>query len=180
MPSKSRAAPGQHGRDISAQSARHGERGFTLGELTTTLAIAGAASALAVPALGNLYMNVRVKSLAAEFAADLRYARSEAISRRKPVDVSGALDKSWTHGWLVRDSKTVLLDRTGTTRVQTLAPEEGKLTYTSVGSLSRPGSYSVLFYAPDYRWVQPRCVYVRPDGRPLVEIQALGGACGRR
>lgn len=156
------------------------QRGFNLGEMCTTLAIVGVVSAIAVPTFGNLYMNVRVKTIAAEFAADLRYARAEAISRRTPVEVVGSNTRGWAQGWLVRDPKKVLIDRTGPSRIEALDPSEGKITYTRLGTLTRPGAYSVLFHAPEFRWVQPRCVYVHPDGRPMVEVQTKDGACGRR
>lgn len=156
-------------------------RGFTLGELTTTLGITAVLAAVTVPVLGNFYMNMRVKTVASDFAADLRYARSEAVSRHRTVDVLAPGVRGWGDGWLVRDRKQVLLDRSGPLHVQALDPDEGKLTFSPTGVLTRAGSYSVLFHAPNYRWTQPRCVYVRPDGRPIVETDsAATGACGRR
>jgi len=156
-------------------------RGFTLGELATTLAITGVLAAITVPVLGNIYMNMHVKTVASDFAADLRYARSEAVSRHTVVDVLAPGERGWRDGWLVRDRKQVLVDRSGPLQVQTLHPAEGKLTFNPRGVLTRAGSYSVLFRAPNYRWTQARCVYVRPDGRPIVETDsAATGACGRR
>jgi prepilin-type N-terminal cleavage/methylation domain-containing protein len=156
-------------------------RGFTLVELTTTLAITGALTAITLPALGTLYMNVRVKTVAAEFAADLRYARAEAVSRQTAVQVLAPSERGWEDGWLVRDRKQVLVDRSGPLHVQVLDPAQGQLTFNTRGVLTRAGSYSVLFHAPEYRWTQPRCVYVRPDGRPIVETAPVAtSACGRR
>lgn len=155
-------------------------RGFTLGELTTTLAITGVLTAMTVPVLGNIYMNVHVKTVASDFAADLRYARAEAVSRHSTVDVLAPGERGWEDGWQVRDRRQVLVDRSGPLHVQALDPAQGKLTFNSMGVLTRAGSYSVLFHAPNYRWTQPRCVYVRPDGRPVVETDsAATRACGR-
>lgn len=121
--------------------------------MTTAMSIAGIVAAVALPGCGNLYMNMRVKSVAAEFAADLRYARAEAVSRRTAVQVT-AVDE---RGWLVRDASRVLLDRTGLSRVFADAPMQTRLAYTITGTLTQAGSYAVLFHAPDFRWVQPRC-----------------------
>lgn len=168
-------------RFLRRPAERASARGFTLGELTTTLAITGVLTAMTVPVLGNIYMNMRVRTVASDFAADLRYARSEAVSRHRTVDVLAPGERGWGGGWLVRDRKQVLVDRSGPLHVQALDPAEGKLTFNPMGVLTRAGSYSVLFHAPDYRWTQPRCVYVRPDGRPVVETDsAATGACGRR
>lgn len=155
-------------------------RGFTLGELATTLAVAGCLGAVGYPAVSNVYMNLRIRTLAAEFAADLRYARAEAISRRTTVEIVGAGERGWGAGWLVRDPKRVLVDRSGPSRVQAREPSEGRLAYTTGGRLAWPGAYSVLFHAPGYPWVRPKCVYVRPDGRPMVEDTAPNTNCGAR
>lgn len=148
--------------------------------MATTLTIAGVLSAIAIPVVGNVYMNMRIKTVASEFVADLRYARAEAISRRAVVQIVAFQEKGWSKGWIVKDPQRVLIDRTGMGHIDALDPSEGKLAYTHMGTLSGVRTYSVLFHAPTFRWVQPRCVYVHPDGRPRVEANPVHPACGRK
>lgn len=63
-------------------------RGFTLIELLVVFLIIGTALAIAVPLLGPVSSETRVKSDIREFSAFLREARAEAISNNQDVVVT--------------------------------------------------------------------------------------------
>jgi Tfp pilus assembly protein FimT len=143
--------------------------GFTLGELAHSMAIVGVTLTIAVPVLSNIYMNVRVKAVASEFAATLRYARAQAVALGSPVQVVPGGSHGWTDGWMVKSRSQRLLGQVGPLRVSIAGTVSDGLTYGSRGILTKAGAQAFLIHAPDYRWVQARCVYVRPDGRPIVQ-----------
>jgi type IV fimbrial biogenesis protein FimT len=70
----------------------HPMRGFTLVELMVTLAVAAVLSMLAAPSFSAMYSNLRVQGMASELAADLQYARSEAVRRRADVQLASDAD----------------------------------------------------------------------------------------
>lgn len=152
-----------------AVSHRVHSAGFNLGELVTVMGISATLITVAVPVVGNVYMNARIKTVAADFASTLRYARAEAIARSLPVNIIPATAQGWRDGWRVKAGNRLLSDQAQPLRVEVAyAPDDG-LTYTGRGTLARPTDHRIVFHAPDYRWVTPRCVHIRTDGRPIVE-----------
>ncbi|WP_255520209.1 GspH/FimT family pseudopilin [Ramlibacter aurantiacus] len=84
------------------------ERGLTLIELMVGLSIAAILAAIAAPSFRTLLARRAVESAAADFMADFRYARTEALKRGHPVSVCGSSDglacthsKDWRGGWIV-------------------------------------------------------------------------------
>ncbi len=63
------------------------QRGFTLGELMVTLAVAGIAVSIAVPGFNNMMNNNRRIEAVNEFLSTMHVARSEAITRNVRVTV---------------------------------------------------------------------------------------------
>jgi type IV fimbrial biogenesis protein FimT len=84
------------------------ERGLTLLELITTVAIIAILAGVAVPGFGALRDRTRASTTAHSLTASLMAARMAAISRRHPVSVcpsrgGDACDGagSWSDGWIV-------------------------------------------------------------------------------
>ena len=87
-------------------NSRHS--GFSLSELLVALAIAGAASVSAAPALNSFVVGSRQSTQVDTLFADLSYARTESIRRGVPTIVCKSRDgqscdraAKWHDGWLV-------------------------------------------------------------------------------
>ncbi|HHH38726.1 MAG TPA: type II secretion system protein GspH [Sedimenticola sp.] len=70
-----------------------GSAGFTLLELLVVLAIAGFIMAVAPPLIARAIPGVELKGAARELAAGLRYARSQAVLRRRPAALTLDLER---------------------------------------------------------------------------------------
>jgi type IV fimbrial biogenesis protein FimT len=82
---------------------REGCAGFSLIEMTVTLAVAGVLLALAVPELGALMRSQQLRSASGDLFAAIGMARSQALARGRivtllPRDPAGA---DWRRGWRV-------------------------------------------------------------------------------
>lgn len=83
-----------------------GQRGFTLGEVLTTLGVLGVSLSLVVPSLDSVTRsNLRAGAINA-LVATLHVARSEAITRNAPIVVCSSQDGltcarvAWEAGWI--------------------------------------------------------------------------------
>lgn len=65
-------------------STRHG---FTMVELLITVVVLAVLAAIAVPSMRELIARQRVEAIAKELATDLRYLRTEAVQRRRDVQI---------------------------------------------------------------------------------------------
>jgi type IV fimbrial biogenesis protein FimT len=85
------------------------QRGWSLVELLTVLAVSAILITVAVPSLGSVFYELQVRSAAHEFAAWMTQARSEAIKRRQGRVVVCATSSGttctasggWLNGWLL-------------------------------------------------------------------------------
>ena len=74
--------------------------GFTLIELMVAIAVAAIMLTWALPAFTDLIDSQRLRAVAQQIAADLRYARSEAVRRHAalPIGVSFSPGEHWCYG----------------------------------------------------------------------------------
>ena len=81
-------------------ATRRGSRGITLLELAVVLAVTAIVAATAVPDLAGLFMACRLEGAASSLAADLQFARSEALARNRSLRLSvrGGIDATC---WIV-------------------------------------------------------------------------------
>lgn len=98
----------------SRPPARHASAGgFSLIELMVTLTIVAVLLAAAAPAMSAYIQNHQLRSVSLNLAADIHYARSEAVKRKVQVVLCrsgnsaatspscGGASNQWTTGWLV-------------------------------------------------------------------------------
>lgn len=84
------------------------QRGFTLLELLTAMAIASLVMLFALPAYRRWYIQSQVTASVHDLITALNYARSQAVSRGHYIHVCASQDqrqcydrKDWQSGWLV-------------------------------------------------------------------------------
>ncbi|VAW79514.1 hypothetical protein MNBD_GAMMA15-1217 [hydrothermal vent metagenome] len=100
---------------------------FTLMELMIGLAIASIVLSVGVPSFTSLINNNRLTSQVNELVTTFNLARSEAIKRGRPIDISAASgDENWKDGW------TVEVNGTGTD-IRVFAAQKGSHTLVADG-----------------------------------------------
>lgn len=75
--------------------------GFSLIELTVTLAVAAILLSIGIPSFSELIDNQKIAVATADFVAAINLTRSEAIERGVRVDLVPANGKDWTAGWTI-------------------------------------------------------------------------------
>lgn len=129
------------------------QSGFTLVETIVVVAIIAIVMSYAVPAYNRFVAQNKVQSFAYALAADLQYARSEAIRRGGSVSVcaassaqatscAGASASDWSRNWIVLASGSV---------IKVNQAEQGVVASAGTGALSfaasgrATGTSSVMF-----------------------------------
>lgn len=183
---------------LESQRRRHPAAGFTMVELMATILILGVVISLALPSMGNLVRDQRVKTAVGDIHATLIFARSEAIKRNKVVGVcsqnadgSGCQNSTdWARGWIVyvdTDGAGVsdgypnavadILKKQDAFYDTTLTGNVGKLGYQGDGRVRRDTPGEPANTAPAFvvsvagnDAVTARCVQLDLSGRPSVKV----------
>ena len=172
------------------------QRGFTLGETLTTLAIAGIGLSLAAPGLQSVTRSNQQAVSVNELVATLHIARSEAVTRNAPVTICASSaglrcdGDTWEQGWIafVEDdadadhspSELLLNQVPGLTDMQLRSTEfERALTYGPNGRVltaahdAGTGEFSFCEPGAD---TAAKVVIVRANGLPTLSDRRRDGS----
>lgn len=163
------------------------ERGFSLIELLTVIALIGIAAGLAVPSYRSAVINNRLAATSNDMVAALNLARSEAVKTGSTITVR-ADAAGWSHGWVVvapsrvtGQAETVLQSYTvaeGMSVASSLAdsttlefnPRGWNTTAASVFTIARQDATT----NDEYR----RCLIIRSAGSPRISKPKGSASCG--
>ncbi len=155
--------------------------GFTLVELLVTIAVAAILLAAALPNFREMGLRSRVTQAANQLAADLAYARSEAVKRAVRVAVQRA-GSSWADGWQVAldtngDGVFDAKDDPPLQKREKLAEgfilkaglasdgtDEAQIVFSVLGGVVDPGAMQFAVCRPDKRADQARLIDVQSSG----------------
>ncbi|MBL8201693.1 MAG: GspH/FimT family pseudopilin [Chromatiales bacterium] len=181
---------------ISANGATpRGQRGFTLGEVLTTLGVLGVSLSLAVPSFDRAAQsNLRATAIN-ELVATLHLARSEALARNASIAVCPSADGqtcapvAWEAGWIrfvdsngnyrADDGEAVL---GGAPAIAGLEIRTAKFAtafaYGPTGRVSAPDSSATggdFMFCGTARGLTPQVVLISALGHPVLAGQRADG-----
>ena len=172
------------------------QRGFTLGETLTALAIVGIGVSLAAPGLQSVTRSNRQAVSVNQLVATMHIARSEAVTRNAPVGVCASSNgtrcdgTAWEQGWIAfldtdgnadRAPSEALLDQVpGLTGMQVRSAEfERAFTYRPNGRAAATGQDAST---GEFSFCEPgadtaaRVVIVRANGLPALSDKRRDGS----
>lgn len=144
--------------------SRDRQRGVTLPELMTALAVMAILGAVAAPAYGNWVAAMRARSTGTDLHTALLLARSEAIKRNAEVTLAPG-DGGWIAGWSIAAPGAAgrpLHSHPAPSVARITGPE--RVTYLANGRVK--GTSLPSFEIAGKSGAELRCVKVDLSGRP--------------
>jgi type IV fimbrial biogenesis protein FimT len=143
---------------------RH-QRGLTLIELLTVIAIAAILAAVAVPSFTKVIASQKVKQGASTLQTALLSARSEGLKRNANVKLVPASGTAWDQGWLVQDALGATINTYPATAGLSITGPDS-ITYQSSGRIF--ATASAKFQVTSTKSTEVRCVAISITGVPTV------------
>lgn len=150
------------------------QRGLTLVELMTVVAVIAVFASVAAPGLRGFLAGQRVKALTYDLTADLLLARNEALKRGLDVTLAPG-SNGWNEGWTMRVGDTDLGNRSGASDSITVTGAPTAIVFNRNGRVSAPTA-AVRITVTTSVLSGPsasRCVQLDLSGR----ARSLTGAC---
>lgn len=160
--------------------------GFTIIEMMVVVGIVGVLAVFATPAMRDMVVSNRMKTLSLDLYSSLALARSEAIKRNISTVSMIAAAGGWQNGWTVTcvdtasacggggnlvlgagdavDSSIALSEATGITTI----------TFNRDGRLATAAASLRIVYTANNAKVPMRCVELSVSGRPKTLVDANG------
>jgi prepilin-type N-terminal cleavage/methylation domain-containing protein len=147
------------------------QRGFTMVEIITVIAIAAILGTVAIPGLTGWIRNSQVRSATFEMRAVLVRARSEAITRNTEVQLIPA-GGDWRNGWTLQTAAGVVIEQRVGLGTVTAVPLPAQTVVYGVDGRVRAGSQVIVLSSSGFgsSAVHPRCVTLNPSGRASTQM----------
>jgi len=121
-------------------------RGFTIVELITVMAIIAIVAALALPGMRAFIESSQLTATANDFVEAATTARSEAIKRREAVTLKPVDGVNWKNGWALYDTAKVLIksyDRPSSSLILSFPTDLKDITYNLNGNRQGGASFKI-------------------------------------
>jgi type IV fimbrial biogenesis protein FimT len=158
--------------------ARAAGLGFTLIELMVVVGIVGILAVVGMPAMRDMVVSNRMKTLSLDIYTSLSLARSEAIKRNSNNVSMIAASGGWQNGWTVcvddnadgdcDTGEAVVITGDAVDNGITLSGPAGpaRVTFNRDGRLSTAAASFRIVYTANNAQVPMRCVELSVSGRP--------------
>ncbi len=147
------------------------QRGFTIVEIITVMAIAAILGTVAVPGLTGWIRNSQVRSATFEMRAALIRARSEAITRNTSVQLIPA-GGDWRNGWTLQTAAGVLIEQRVGLGTVTAIPSPAETVVYGIDGRVQAGSQVIVLSSAGFgsSSIHPRCVTLSASGRASTQV----------
>lgn len=149
------------------------QRGFTLIELMTTIAVLAVLTMVALPAFQSFIANQRVRNASFDLMAALTLARSQAITQNGTVQLKKS-GTAWNTGWTVTDGTRTFGSQEALPNLSITDTNGGaSVTYGKDGRLTTTATKFTIQPSTTINGVVPRCISIGLSGIP----SSTQGAC---